>query len=59
MSFLVGSKSSISVGGDGSDDNEQRIMSPVFFNRVHSYLTLEKHYSVSPVHLELQQAYSC
>ena len=59
MSFLVGSESSVSVGGDCSDDNEQRVMSPVYFNRAHSYLTLEKRASVSPVHLELQQAYSC
>lgn len=48
MSFLVGSKNSISVGGDDSDDNEHRIMSPVYFSHVHSYLTLEKHYSVFP-----------
>lgn len=58
MLFLASSKSSINVGGYGSNDNEDRMMSPVYFNSVHRYLALEEHYFSFPVHLELQQANS-
>lgn len=44
MLFLASSNGSINVGGDGSDDNEDRMMSPVYFNSVHRYLALEEHY---------------
>lgn len=35
MLFLARSRSSINVGGDNSDDNEGRLMSPVCFSCVH------------------------
>lgn len=41
MLFPASSKSSINVGGYGSNDNEDRMMSPVYFNSVHRYLALE------------------
>lgn len=44
MLFLASSKSSINVSGDGSDDDEDRMMSPVYFNSAHRYLALEEHY---------------
>lgn len=44
MLFPASSKSSINVGGYGSNDNEDRMMSPVYINSVHRYLALEEHY---------------
>lgn len=42
MLFLARSKSSINIGGDDSDDNEDRITSPVYFYSVQRYLAVEE-----------------
>lgn len=51
MLFLAGSKSSINVGGDDSEDNQERVMSPVYLNPSCRYLAVERHYFSVPSEL--------